>query len=629
MSKLLRDTLIDNQYQNLQTLSSETGFFETFVSKEENLDFKCANVKLRTSPAYKYKPLNKIHEAPKYKGKIIFPIIETIIIDKGQINYWIFTDDVAGYVMKRNSNKLTKDYILKYLVSVAKQKLIEIADPETDKKFEKILKRRKVDAIMEDIHRFIVISDQNYSAEYQFTDELEYLQYFKEFEFIYLKFIGNLEKIVNIFELFIILSDPNKLTNLILIQNFMDIDIAKTIYCKFSRKDILTPKKFQIYTKNPFYFEEDISNDKNNVTTQDFNQMSNNNNVSNLNISGKHNYRKSENFSQSSFNPNNSMNQHNISSLNNNIINSNTNHKNSIFQSNNAILGKRNHFRKSKRKKIEAIDEDDESKSKQYIDIKELIPLNDNNLAEFIATITKPFIELLEKTQGIFIHEVIILYQKDMNGNFNFRLCDSILCKSRKTPQELQEELKIKENMKNIHDKAIPKEIKPAVKNYEKISKNAFCFGEFCNYNIPKFFKNMNKFNKDELIEYNNIDSKLIERNKNHDFVYVIPYFIIKKSYDNENLVNIVLKAYSIFPKDFNKDKVLQELQRQKKLEEQLKEEENRKEAERIKIEEKIRRMGSSAISSEELKIFLQNEKKSKKNILDFQEGSLGTLHKS
>ncbi len=121
----------------------------------------------------------------------------------------------------------------------------------------------------------------------------------------------------------------------------------------------------------------------------------------------------------------------------------------------------------------------------------------------------------------------------------------------------------------------------------------------------------MNKFNKEDLIEYNNIDSKLIERDKNHDFAFVIPNFLIKKAYDNENLVNIVLKAYSIFPQDFNKDKVLSDLQKARQLEEQRKEEENKKEAERLKLEEKMKRMGTNN-NPEEIKNGINSEKKSK-----------------
>ena len=127
----------------------------------------------------------------------------------------------------------------------------------------------------------------------------------------------------------------------------------------------------------------------------------------------------------------------------------------------------------------------------------------------------------------------------------------------------------------------------------------------------------MNKFNKEDLTEFKNLDNKTKERCKNHDFFYVIPFFVIKKTYDNENLVNIVLKAYSIFPNNFDKDSVLLKLQRQKQMEDEKKEEENKLEAERTKMEEKLKRMGNSIGNNEEVKNFFKNEINKKNSILN------------
>jgi len=630
MSKLLRETLIENKHE-IQTLSSETGFVEIFVNKGENLDFKNINIKLRSSHAYNYKCLNKVHEESKYKGKIIFPIIETIILDKGQINHWVFTDQTAGYVLKKNSNKLIKDNVLRYFAKVALDKIIE-----EGKKVD-----RSLDRIMEDIHRFVIISDQNYSRDYVFVDEFSYLNDFHNKIFIYLKFSGNVEKIVNIIELFNWLGDPNKITNLLLIQNFINIDKSKAIYCRFYRKNILAPKKFQLYSKVP-NIENEIeekgnylasnnnaktgsihSYQKNSITLINNNTNSLSNSQTNFHTSNMN--LQSNNFSHNNYNSNgtnfSSNNNNNNSNNPNNQINGTnilkkTNSKTFNIQPN--LTHKKNVL--SKKKVISSYDDDEEQK-KEQIDINDLIPLNDNNLTQFISCISDPFVELLEKSLGIFIYEVIFMFNKDTNGSFYFRLCDDILCKSRKTPDELGEEKRLKETMKNIYEKTIPKEIRKNVRKYEKVTKNAFCFGEFCNYNIPKFFKNMNKFNKEDLNEYKNIDSKLIERNKNHDFAFVLPYFLIKKAYDNENLVNILLKAYSIFPKNFDKDQVLLQLQKEKILEDQRKEEENKKEDERQKKEEKMKRLGNAGFTAEELKELNYDKKIKNSATISYNDG--------
>lgn len=642
MSKLLRETLLEkSKHDNYETLTSEIGFFETFITKRDShLDFRNVNIKLRSSPAYNYKCLNKVHEAAKYKGKIIFPIIETIIIDKGQINHWIFTDETAGYVLKKNSNRLVKDYILKYFVGIALEKITENG---------KII-NKKVDRIMDDIYRFVILSDQNYNAKKEFIGEFQYLEDFDDLNFIYLKFVGNVEKMVNVFDLFNLLGDANKTSNLLLIQNFVNVDKTKTIYCKFQRKNLLGPKKFKLFTKIPNTETEfdDMSNADNNANAKasfghnqqksqfshsgiNFNNNNNNvnhltnispmnnnnnnttnspsiNNINNLNLNYANISSNNLNGSSNSFNNNINNNNNNT---NNNLVNNSASHKNTHSKSN-YTLGNLNAAAKKQKKKVIAQNDEEEEKVKKLIETDELIPLNDHNLTEYISAICEPFVELLEKSLGILIYEVFFMFHKDFVGNFQFRLCDNILCKSRITPEELEEEHRLKETMKSIVDKTIPKEIRKNVRKYEKVTKNAFCFGEFCNYNIPKFFKNMSKFNKDDLIEYKNIDSKLIERNKNHDFAFILPYFIIKKAYDNENLVNIVLKAYSIFPKNFDRDQVLLQLQREKQLEEEKKEEENKKEAERLKMEEKIKRMGTAATNNEEIKNFLMNEKKIK-----------------
>jgi hypothetical protein len=551
MSRLLKQTILNNDREKMEKIKSDNCFFDSFIIKKENIDFKNINIKIRSSPYYKHKCLNKVHEEPKFKGKIIFPIIETILVDKGQVNHWLFTDETAGYVLKRNSDKLKKDKLLKYFVKVARDTITETQEES----------KRNLDRIIEDIHRYLILSDSNYhTIGYGFPEEMKYLEKYKLKNFIYLKMNNDTEKFINVFDLFIIMNDHNKLATIVSIKNFANIDEDKIIYCKFFRKNSLAPKQFQIYAKNP-KLEFPINNE-----TLD---KSNNNKID-------------KKFSlQRILTPNI-------------IMNMNTNNTNTINKLSCPSRGFNNIYDNNRQKgtsllKLNTYDEEERTKNNEMDD---LIALKDNNLTEHLACISEPFVELLEKTKGIFVYEANIIFVKDIHGNFLFKMCDNVICKSRLTPEEIEEEERIKNTMKHIHEKTIPKEIRKKVKNYEKVSKNAFCFGEFCKYQIPKYFKNMNKITKEEMIELNSKQSKIKERDKNHDFAFWIPYFLIKKSYDNQYLVNTLLKAYSIFPENFNKDQVLLDLQKAILLEDEKKEEENKREAERIKIEEKNKRLG-------------------------------------
>lgn len=554
MSRLLKQTILDNNKEKMEKIKSDNNFFDAFTAeRNEKIDFKNINIKIRSSVYYKSKCLNKVHEDPKYKGKIIFPIIETILVDKGQVNYWLFTEDSAGYVLKRNSIKLKKDNILKYFVKAAREIIIETTEDS----------ERKLDRIIEDIHRYLVLSDQNYNntTGYGINEDMLYLEPYKKKNFIFLKMAGDVEKFINVFDLFIYLGDSNKLTSIMYMQNFAYIDSEKLIYCKFSRKNSLAPKHFQIFTKIPQTdIPLNINNDYNNIFEKN---KSLPNAISSNNITG------------------NQISTTNVfNNPENNKFNANTGHSHThnMNRTQKRTINKKNLY-----------DDDD---SKNEIGMEDLIALKDNILTEHLATISEPFVELLEKIKEIFVYEAFLIFVKDQNGNLVFKQCDNVLCKSRKTPEEIEEEDRIKSTMKQIHERTIPKEIRKNVKIYEKVSKNAFCFGEFCKYQIPKYFKNMNKITKEEINELNSKQTKISERVKNHDFAFWIPFFLIKKSHDNEYLVNTLLKAYSIFPENFNKDQVLLDLQKQKMLEDQKKEEENKKEEERIKLEEKNKRLG-------------------------------------
>lgn len=71
-----------------------------------------------------------------------------------------------------------------------------------------------------------------------------------------------------------------------------------------------------------------------------------------------------------------------------------------------------------------------------------------------------------------------------------------------------------------------------------------------------RYYKNLKKIEKvEENMDNTKIKSKAFNERK---LPNVIPIVMIKKIYDNPNLVDLVLKAYSIYPKNFNKDNLLE-----------------------------------------------------------------------
>ena len=110
---------------------------------------------------------------------------------------------------------------------------------------------------------------------------------------------------------------------------------------------------------------------------------------------------------------------------------------------------------------------------------------------------------------------------------------------------------------------------------YKHRSHRTICFGEFCEYKIPSSFKNLKTNPKIEDSSYLYTipeENKFTNKNKEGVLPFFLPVFSIKKAYDNPQLVNIVLKAFSIFPKDFDKEEEIAKiLQEKKEIEEKQK----------------------------------------------------------
>lgn len=517
-------------------IESKYGFYEVFTDKSNKSNFNS----IFTHSIKK-----------KYKGKIAFPIIETLIVDNGQISYWIFTDK-SGFVVKKSSKKLTKDFILIHFIKIIISHL----------KNQGIKLKKNENQILADINRFSVIADQKFEPKIVFADkEFKYLEDFNSLKFILTYYSNNLyftpRNMINIFEFNKIINDVNKINGVLLFQNYIDVNHnLKPLVLKYTRKSLIGPKKFQIFTEKPI----------NNLNYKNEKQL----------ISLR---TKSTNTAQ----------------------NTHTNFANAGSN--------------MKQLTMESEEEDRSSKS-------ELLILNDFNMLNYMENLIEPFIKLIEKVKKILITEANFKFIKvkefdNKEEHYLFTYCTKVVGKSKQSENYIEYDQNLKSSMLKIREKTIPRDLRirkisegPLLdlkdkktstspgKNhteggfhiYEKITKNSFCFGEFCDYSIPKFFKNLKKNNKADDINSNIIpnENKFTTRDKNYKLPYSLPVFIIKKAYDNPHLVNIVLKAYSIFPMDFDKDLALREIYKIKRQEEEKRKEQERQKELKTKLKENL-----------------------------------------
>lgn len=591
-------------------VESKFGFFEVFNDKRITKGFHSIS----------HHNLSK-----KYEAKIPLAVTDTIVVDNGQLVFWAFTDN-SGFVMKKSTKKLNRDYLLPYLLNYILDYL------KTTENF-KVLKKES--QILWDVNRYSTIMQDrkaNSNGFYQ-ENEYDYLERFSSFRFILVHYSSSEKKFINIFEFADIFNDTTLLTGINIIQFYFNANFKfKPIICKYSRKSMLEAKKYQLFTEKPI---SNISNTNTNSNTQI------NFNMSTQNTNGFVNTRSSIRSNQGA-----------RSTLKDN----NLNHSPKSGRSTSNLLSP---LKLSPRKRVRgtSIESDEDTKSKE----NQMIILNDNNLCGMIETMLEPYIKLIEKSKNVFITEAhfklvkikeYVLVQEKMimdstatstfkysntvnaqlenvfdvsrqeinikqnnkkvKEYFVFTYANKIVGMSKKDEEFVCQQNEIKSRMIKIQEKKIPKELLYGAKEtdashnkdrdreriltstekninkfsntgtnfktYEKVTKDAFCYGEFCSYQVPKFFKNLKKTREDEL-NFQNIpkENKFTERDRQHNLPNSLHFFLIKKAYDNPSLVNIVLKAYSIFPQDFDKDSALREINRIRREEEERRREEEKK----------------------------------------------------
>ena len=459
-------------------------------------------------------PVEQAHYEDKYKNKQKMKIIETLLFDNGQLVVWLFTDK-NGYVMRKSQNKLTKDYIVLYFIKKIRKKYPEVMKNIPDEK------------IMGDLNKFSALIDQkNYSKKMLFAEPS--VQYLLKLDKIRFLLVNNVDdfvcsyKFFNIIEFFKLLNENGKVNNVNIIQNFIDV---QTITNKNDKE----------------YDSASLSKDKVRLLTSRYTKET------------KLSMRKIDLFL-----PKPKI----LIDIDSSLYETKKKRFIANISKKNPLLRK-NSLTETKILNV-----------KEQID-NELVLINNETLLTVMTPLIDSFIKSIEKKKYITITEAYFTFAKVNDDSYAFHFGEFLNGTSTIVEDDIAAiaAMSKTKNMNDIIKKKIPSGVN-RVKMYERITKKAFCFGEFCEYKIPKEFKNLKKNIKIEEINKNikiPNENKFTNRDKNHNLPYFLPVFQIKKAYDNPMMVNIVLKAYSIFPKNFDKEEEIARLLRERKEREEKK----------------------------------------------------------
>ena len=194
-----------------------------------------------------------------------------------------------------------------------------------------------------------------------------------------------------------------------------------------------------------------------------------------------------------------------------------------------------------------------------------LILQNSDILVKTLSILAEKLIKYIERARNVIILNAYFNFVRISDINFPdedifaFQKCLLLQGIDKNEPPVIEKRNMIKLNMQNIISKRIPDDVNK-FKYFEKFTKNNFCHGEFCNYVVPSFFKGIKEPQNKKYNFKIPKENKISTRNKNNELPEKIPMFEIKKVYDNPDLTNLVLKAYSIFPPNFNKEEIIEKL---------------------------------------------------------------------
>lgn len=502
----------------------------------------------------------------KFSGDIKFPILETILFDNGQLYKWIFNSK-EGIILKRNSKKLNKDYIMLYFI---KEMLIFLKEKE------KFIIKKSVNEILSDMNRLNLILER-YNRNDSLPEEYEYLHRLINKSFLLPRkidmtlmypndssyFAVNLNnELITLFELFQLLHDTNKLSMIRMIQSLLYVNLNyHPLICRFYRKSHISQRKIQLYTP----FTSIVKDSK----------------LTDLVI--KHENNKESKASKSIYE---------------NLFKKNT------YNSND---GSQIHEKSKKYSQLN---------SHLLPNMENMIILHNSSLEDSLTRLSQPFINIIESYYNLSLSDGLFRFLKVDDYNYLFFSCERLIfreyeklpfyesclphyCHNKKDEKENMIDRINKENEyyknkinlrkgymivnRDLNNRGILKNNKFPLFGKEKVYEKSVilqCYGEFCEYVIPKHFKGLKILKKDGKKDNEYINEYLEDENKRKSIDFRLSNFILKKIYDNDDIVNILFKAYKIFPPNINK--ILLKLKEEYMIEEskdfeKIKEKENNK----------------------------------------------------
>ena len=543
------------------------------------------------------------------QSKLCIPIIETILFENGQITGWVYNDK-SGYINKKPLKKLGTDDLIQYFLSQIKNYYVEGV---------KIFKHLSTNKILFDLPKYAtyIMQKKEVRDEVLFKKKnLEYIYEIEKIKFILIYYYSDKEPaLFDFINFYFLLNEHGGINAIKMIQNCLNCKLKninllssnknlssnenynsekmlRQITVKYSKPNELEQKKYYVFYEKP------------KITQPTFN-----NNILNKAISSKYFLNTSPTYKYpSSFNKYKTKNKQtqkiyinaqpkNVfkKTFNNNdlIGDDIENNKKLALDSsmNNSQEKIKINIKKNKKNKLEINNNLDESfeKKVRYLlkggkkndgkilghmeNIEENLILQNNDiLTGVLSNLSEKLVKYIEKAKNIIILYAYFIFVKTSNyasddDFYCFQKCLLLYGIDKNEAPVIEKTHLLKQNMKNIIYKRIPEDVNK-FKNFEKFTKNDFCHGEFCNFIVPNFFKGI----KEQLFPQNYLkipkENKISNRSKNNELPGKMPLFEIKKVYDNPELTNLILKAYSIFPPSFNKELAIEKLikERNKKL---------------------------------------------------------------
>ena len=559
---------------------------------------------------------NNYHSEAKkvVKPKLNIPIIETILLENGQITAWIYNDR-KGFVNKKPLKKLGTDYLIHQFLSKVKHYYSDV-----DNLFSNISDTK----ILIDLPKFapyIMQKKENRDEKMFEKNNLGYIDEMKKIKFILIYYYGQKEPLLTDFiNFYFLLNEHGGINNIKMIQNCINCklknssllaslqlkssfnkadqnvpsninnniseDILRQITVKYAKPNELESKRYYVYFEkpkmsSPLYFDgtKSNTNTQNNKSANKY--MNKFKSSKKIYINADPKIPNSKNIFKKTYN-NDLLDLENPSSSKKLVLESSVNNsaeKSNLKKSNNKNIDTDNNlddsFEKKKFKYYLKGGKRNDGKIMAHMEKLEenLILQNNDLLNRTLSSLSEKLIKYIEKTKHMFVLYAYFIfirmnsYDLGEDDFYAFQKCLLLYGIDKNEGPVLEKTYLLRQNMKNIIYKRIPEDVNK-FNNFEKYTKNDFCHGEFCSYIVPNYFKGIKeqvfpKFNSKIPKE-----NKISVRGKNKELPGKIPLFEIKKVYDNPELTNLVLKAYSIFPPTFNKEAAIERLikERNKKL---------------------------------------------------------------